>query len=240
VQLDAGRAALWGSSAAAAHVSGVAALLFSVDPDLDAAAVRGALCAATRPLEGRAWSVAHGHGLVDARAALDAGLGLYGSPIDPATSAISATRDVVAPGEETRLLVVARDGRGRPAGPGHEVGVTVLGPGPSLDVRDLGHGLYEARWTPTQDALGEVFWFVATIDDAALGRAAPVWVAHHRRELGRRFTIGGGGCSTGGPAPVVGGWLLFGLGPAVLIRKVRGGNDGVSGRGERSGACRAE
>ncbi|MBI2897194.1 MAG: S8 family serine peptidase [Deltaproteobacteria bacterium] len=215
--VDAGRAVLWGTSAAAAHVSGVAALLLSVAPDLDVAAVSDALRAASRPLEGRAWSVAHGHGLVDARAAVDAALGLFGSTIDPSSSAISATRDVLAPGEETRLLVVARDPQGRPAGPGHDVRVELEGTATLLDVGDLGHGLYEARWTPGPDALGGAFSFVASIDDRPLDRSATVQVAHDRRELGESLTVGGGGCSAGGGAPVAGVWLLA-LAPALLGR----------------------
>jgi hypothetical protein len=67
--------ALSGTSMAAAHVSGVAALLLQARPDLSPAAVRHALESTARPLAPGGPSAALGHGLVDGCRAVRAALG---------------------------------------------------------------------------------------------------------------------------------------------------------------------
>jgi type VII secretion-associated serine protease mycosin len=73
----------WGTSAAAAFVSGTVALLLSAHPDLTPAQVRRLLTDTARdsPEGGRDDSV--GAGLVDAAAALQAASGLTGAPLTP-------------------------------------------------------------------------------------------------------------------------------------------------------------
>jgi subtilisin family serine protease len=60
-----------GTSMAAPHVSGVAALLWSERPSLTAAQVRGLLERTAKDLGKAGWDTEHGHGLVQASAALE-------------------------------------------------------------------------------------------------------------------------------------------------------------------------
>ena len=77
-----------GTSMAAPHVSGIAALVFAANPDATAEDVRNILCATAQDLGDEGWDAEYGYGLVDAKAALEAAM----EPSAPEPTCEGATR----------------------------------------------------------------------------------------------------------------------------------------------------
>ncbi|UCM86890.1 type VII secretion-associated serine protease mycosin [Streptomyces marincola] len=90
----------WGTSAAAAFVSGSAALLLAAHPELTPAQVRDLLASTAQdpPREGR--NDAIGSGTVDPAAAIEAAAGLTGRPLEPAAGPHGAEYFGPGPREE--------------------------------------------------------------------------------------------------------------------------------------------
>ncbi|GAA2481735.1 type VII secretion-associated serine protease mycosin [Streptomyces thermolineatus] len=126
----------WGTSAAAAFVSGVVALIRSAHPDLSPAQVKEVLerTARNRPAGGR--SDALGTGVVDAAAALEAAGELEPSPAVP--SAVPHGRRYFGSGPAAdRAAETEEDGgTGGPAAAGAATGAVLLAAGGVLLLRD--------------------------------------------------------------------------------------------------------
>jgi subtilisin family serine protease len=199
------RAVLTGTSVAAPHVAGVAALLLQLDPGLTQDEVRALLVASARTdggARGRAWSPRWGFGEVDAAAAvalLRAGFDDEASA-DPARCALGVERDVVAPGECAAVTVVPRDDEGRPLGPGRLVEVTAT-TGTVAPAAGATDGVYTSEWCAGDVGPGIVS-LSAEVDGVLLEREATIRVAVDRQHLGAWATASGG-CDAAGPAPTI-------------------------------------
>ena len=157
-----------GTSMAAPHVTGVAALLAAQDPARGGAAIRNLLLAAARREAGGARTLTSG--LLDAHEALTCGEESIEERVLPVERALF--RELGTP-IDLAVLHVECD---RPAG---EVGVTVLPGGETVLLRDdgvtpdqgAGDGIYAARWTPP--AVGE---YLLRFDDESGGDTVAVRV----------------------------------------------------------------
>jgi hypothetical protein len=193
--VDDAHAVLWGTSAAAAHASGVAAVLFAADPTLDAARLRAILCGSAAPTGDRAWSVAHGWGTLDASRAADALLAEEPAAVDPDASLAAAVPDVAAPGDTVRVLVSLRSARGAPVTGEPSLQVHATGEPAPLPLRDLGGGRAEAMWVAPPSALGRDVAFEVHVADGVLPSVPVTSVAWRRDDLGAAERVAGGGCA---------------------------------------------
>ena len=227
--VDDDHAVLWGTSAASAIVAGVTAVLLADDPTLDAGRARSALCASATGSDDRAFSVATGWGALDAAGARQV---LSGARLDrpaPEASRMSALPDVVAPGEQVRVLVALRTADGSPADTAlAPLAIRAVGSAATLPTRNLGDGRLEAAWTATAATLGQPVVFEALLDGDPVPATALVEVALRRDDLGLHATVVGGGCAMapGRPAP---------MGLAVLLAWVLGRVGARRRRGRRVG-----
>lgn len=218
--VDDDHAVLWGTSAASAHVAGVAAMALANDPALEATRLASALCASAAPVEARAWSVAHGWGTLDAARTAEVLRGESPGPADLETSRVAAVPDVAAPGELVRVLVTLRAVSGAPVQvlpPG--LAIRVRGAGPALPLRDLGDGRVEGTWAAPAGSVGDEVPFEVHVGGDLLPEVATVLIAWRRDDLGREQRVVGGGCRTIPGAS--GAWAALALG-LWLGRRARG------------------
>lgn len=231
---------LWGTSAASAHVAGVAAVVLAAAPTLDATRLRSALSASTATREQKAWSVAHGWGVLDAARLAEV---LADEPrragIDLEASLVAAVPDVVTPGETVRVLGTLRMASGTPVNePLSDLEVLASGSTARLPIRDLGDGRFEATWTAPLAALGDEVAFDVRVAGEPLPARAAVEVAWRRDDLGAHDRLAGGGChaTPGRPrAPA----LLIALALALLAALGRSPFGATSGRSGRYLTARA-
>jgi subtilisin family serine protease len=208
------RAVLWGTSVAAPHVAGAAALLLQADPELTQDEVRSILVATARSTggaRGRAWSPRWGFGELDVERAIRLLRDGFGSEPSPATSSVGVASDVVAPGGCTAVTVVARDDDGLPLGPGHAVELEAAS-GAVGEPRDAGDGVTEIEWCDDGVFPGEPVAIRASIDGVIVDAEITVRVATDRRRLGAR-SHATGGCTglAGAPRRDVGLRGLLGI-----------------------------
>jgi subtilisin family serine protease len=199
------RAAMWGTSVAAAHAAGVVALLLQLDPDLTQLEIRSLLVAsarrdATRPL----WNPRHGFGELDAAAAVHLyNQGLGQGRADAGQTTLGTGRDVLPPGDCTTVTVLPRNSQGDPMGPHLRVEVTDgMGQDALLPSTD---GVYQGTYCIEGNApLGSRRYLEATVAGEVVGVPLVVHVAHSRRQVGAEVRASGG-C---GVAPPGQGGLL--------------------------------
>ena len=221
---------LRGTSQAAPHVAGAAALLFQLDPTLTPVRMRELLRASAALAPGEpGFSTREGFGRLDVAAAARLLARRPTGPADPLRSTVGTSLDAVAPGSSmsVRVSVVPRDAGGAPIGPGHAVTVegwddrssvraTFSGP-----VRDGGEGRYERALTasgPTGAALA----IHVTVDGVVLAAHPIVWLAARREDIGRPYSaVGGCGVGgVGGASSTLAFVLAFG-GLALLWRRAK-------------------
>lgn len=193
------RAVLWGTSLAAPHVAGAAALLFQADPNLTQDQVRSLLVASARADGGaglRAWSPRWGYGELDAEAALRLLAEGFAEEVSGRTSSIGVASDVLRPSECTDVTATPRDDEGWALGPGHRVELLVDGD-PASVMNGGADGVYRGRWC-AGEPLGAEVVLSAEIDGVEIDGEVVVRVARGRRWLGGWATARGGGCTTGG------------------------------------------
>ncbi len=205
--------ALRGTSMASPHVAGLVALMFELDPQLDANAVRAILRSTARVIPGeRGFSPRGGFGQAQALAALRYVGGDRGSKVNAALSSVGVNRDLVPPSDERFVVTVTpRDDRGVPLGDGHEVSI-IASHGLALDpVQPVGGGRYEQTFL-AKGPRGAEAVITARVDGVTLSSSAKVFFAADRAEAGRPF-VTSGGCSV--EAGALGDYYA---GPMALFR----------------------
>jgi hypothetical protein len=188
------RAVLWGTSVAAPHVAGAAALLLQADPELTQDEVRSILVTTARTTggaRGRAWSPRWGFGELDVERAIRLLRDGFGREPSPAASSVGVASDVVAPGGCMTVTVVARDDDGLPLGPGHDVELEATS-GAAGEPRDAGDGVTEIEWCDDGVFPGEPVAIGASVDGVLIDTEITIRVATDRRRLGARSHATGG------------------------------------------------
>lgn len=218
---DGVHAVLRGTSQAAPHVAGAAALLFQADPTLTANALREVLRVTARD-GGAGFTPKLGFGKLDVLAAARFVRGARGSTISATASSVGVSRDLVPPGDDTTVVTVTpRSDDGAPVGAGHDVAITASAGDPIGDVVDLGSGRYE-RTFAAHAPRGTTAVVRATVDGVALDAHPSIYIVNARSEIGAPFAAGGG-CAIGpAAAPPPGGatrplLALFGAFAAAAV-----------------------
>lgn len=207
---DGVHAALRGTSQAAPHVAGAAALLFQMEPKLDPERLRELLRASAHGLS--RFSPRLGFGKLDVALAARALRGERGARADPERSLVGVSRDLIAPGSGRALVtVVPKDRDGLPLGAGVPVEIEGSGGAWAWDgpVRDLGTGRYQrtllAQGAPPNTAVR----VSARAAGMELGEQPLITIAPERTDIGAPYRIGGG-CDAAGRT-LRGGFGLPGL-----------------------------
>jgi MYXO-CTERM domain-containing protein len=220
---------LRGTSQAAPHVAGAAALLLAAEPRLRASEVREALrlTASTDAdtVPGRGFSPRFGSGKLDVLTALALVRGATPGPVSAARSTVGVSRDLLPPGSHrpATVVVVPKDSAGLPLGRGHAVTITAPGATFTGPVVDTGTGRYLRRLLA--GPRGEAAELVASVDGIVLDARPRVFYVDRREEIAAPVVTRAGGCRAGATAPAPGAAalaLLLGLGLAARRRRRRG------------------
>ena len=187
---DGVHAVLRGTSQAAPHVAGAAALLFQADPTLTASALREVL-RVTANDGGAGFTPKLGFGKLDVLAAARYVRGARGSSVSATASSVGVSRDVVPPGDDTTVVTVTpRSDEGVPLGPGHDVVIAASAGDAVGDVVDLGSGRYE-RTFAAHAPRGTTAVVRVTVDGVVLAAHPSIYVVDSRSEIGTPFAAGG-------------------------------------------------
>ncbi len=217
------RGLLRGTSQAAPHVAGVAALLLQRDPRLTVDQVRELLRVGARTDAtvgaGRAWSNRWGFGKVDAARSLAVLDGEAAGAVDPARSEVATNRDLLPPGSDltARVTVIPRDAAGRPLGAKARVQLTTTA-GYLFPPRHVARGRFEAVLTPEGAPVGATARITARVNGVQLHHQPLVHLSTRRAMVGQSLRAHGGGCDMGGGAE---SWLAVLLMLAALRTAVR-------------------
>jgi subtilisin family serine protease len=180
---------LRGTSQAAPHVAGAAALLLQADPTLTAGRLREILRATAND---GAFGARDGFGTLDVGRALAYARGARGGAVSATASQVSLSRDLLPPGEDTTIVsVTPRDAAGAPLGPSHDVAIALTAGAPAGPVRDLGAGRYERTFV-AHASRGQVGEVRALVDGVALASRPTITFVADRSEVGRPFAATGG------------------------------------------------
>ena len=220
--------ALRGTSQAAPHVAGAAALLYSIDPTMPLERLREILRAsATVEVDAPGYSPRAGFGRLDVLAAARLALRLSTGVVDAQASSVGVNRDVAPPGGPPVLIsVVPRDASGAPLGPGHVVVITSDAGVMQGPERDLGGGRYERTLLP-HAVEGSIARLSVRVDGVALAASPRVWFSTERASAGgalptRGCSIGNlggnrGGNRSGNRSGDQGGGASLRIGLAALV-----------------------
>ena len=196
---DGVHAVLRGTSQAAPHVAGAAALLFQADPTLTASALREVL-RVTAHDDGAGFTPKLGFGKLDVLAATRFVRGARGAAVSATRSSVGLTRDVVPPGDDTTVVTVTpRSDDGAPLGAGHDVAITASAGEPIGDVVDVGSGRYE-RTFAAHAPRGTTAVLRVTVDGVVLAAQPAFHIVPSRSEIGAPFAAGGCAIATATPA----------------------------------------
>ncbi len=217
------RGLLRGTSQAAPHVAGVAALLLQRSPKLTAEQVRALLRVGARTDatvgQGRAWSSRWGFGKVDAARSLAVLDGKKAGALDAAASEVGVNRDLLPPGADltATVTVIPRDSAGTPLGPGRAVHIATTA-GTLTPVRHVARGRYEATLYPEAPA-GATARVTARVDGVELKHRPVVHLSSRRSLVGGALRSHGGGCQLAGQGR--GAWVVV-LILLLALRRRRG------------------
>ncbi len=224
-------AVLRGTSQAAPHVAGAAALLFQADPTLTASALREVL-RVTAQDDAVGFTPKLGFGKLDVLAAARYVRGARGATVSAVASSAGVSRDVVPPGDDTTVVTVTpRGDDGTPLGSGHDVAITATAGAPVGDVVDVGSGRYE-RTFAAHAPRGTTAVVTVTVDGVALAAHPAIYIVDARSEIGAPFAAGGGCALAATPTPTA-AWpaVVLGLCLAAAARGVTRRNSRRSPRG---------
>ena len=225
------RGVLRGTSQAAPHVTGAVALLLQRDPRLTIAQVRELLRAGARADaatgQGHGWSPRWGFGKLDIARSLAVLDRKSPGALDPTTSGVGLSRDLLPPGSGLRatVTITPRDSAGLPLGPGRRVQLRATA-GQLTQPVHVAHGRYQATLSPGRARLGQRARLTALVDGVELSRHPVVHFTTHRQRVGLPWSARGGGCSVAHGAPHAWLWLvlLLALMRARKTSRVRGGS----------------
>jgi subtilisin family serine protease len=221
---------LRGTSQAAPHVAGAAALILQANPQLTAAEVREILRVTARA-DGLGFSTRLGFGRLDVPAAVRYARGLRGSAVSASRSVVGISRDAIPPGDATTTVTVTpRDDAGAPLGAGRAVEIDADAGQPLTGVVDVGQGRYERTFV-AHAPRGAVATVTVRVDGVALSAHPSVYFVRDRSEIGQPFRAGGG-CVVGGSSALGEGFALtlaLGLVLARRNSRRRAGRPSVEG-----------
>lgn len=190
---DGVHAVLRGTSQAAPHVAGAAALLFEAEPTLTGPGMREILRVTARD-ESAGFSPKRGFGKLDVLAATRYLRGIRGAVVSATASSIGLSRDVVPPGDETTVVTITpRADDGMALGAGHVVAVAASAGTAIGEVVDVGSGRYE-RTFAAHVPRGTTATITATVDGVVLAAHPSIYFVDARADIGAPFAAGGG-CS---------------------------------------------
>lgn len=201
-------AVLRGTSQAAPHVTGAAALLLQANPTLTGNQLREILRVTSRD-EGRGFTPRYGFGKLDVVAALRFLGGARGSAVSPSASAVAVSRDQLPPGDDVTVVTVTpRADDGTAVGPGHRVTITASAGDPVGDVIDTGVGRYERTFAPHAPR-GTTAVVSATVDGVPLSTHPSIYIVNSRADIGAPFAAGGCSVARSSTATAPGAVLLL-------------------------------
>ena len=236
---DGKHGALRGTSMSAPHVTGVIALLLSIEPRLDAEDVRRILwltaladSETTQTLPDHRW----GFGKLDPFAAAQLLLQAPAQGLSIERSTVGASLDLIPPdGSASSLIyIIPRDLNGQPLGSGRAVSLSAnlrdsftneIVAQRSLSVIDEGDGVYLGiLYGEAAKTFGDAPLLAdlqAQVDGIVLEGSPSVAFAFERQEIGRLRDFSGGTCQV---SPVGGAgsfWLVWGLVLLCLTRRTK-------------------
>ncbi|MFH1437323.1 MAG: S8 family serine peptidase [Pseudomonadota bacterium] len=195
-----------GTSAAAPHITGLAALLLEKNPALACAQIRDALAVAALgggdglpPAPGE-----EGFGLPDAQKAAQIVSGDRAETVDCSASLVFTGADVYVPGlsRDVDVFVVALGENNLPPAAIESVQITATGCAMKGSAAQRWPGIYLQQWAcePDMDVPlgGRDVYFYADVNGTRLAATATVKIARQRTPADPKLMPSGGGCSMAG------------------------------------------
>jgi len=192
-----------GTSSAAPHITGLAALMLEVDAGLTADDIRSALIFSAAGAESDFAEAAlheEGFGIPRIQKAIDTIQGVRGGSLDYRTSIIATNTGIYAPGlsHDVEVFVLPLDSDLMPAAGVSEIEIIPTRCAMTGEIERIEPGLFIQTWSCEEGRApppGREVYFVAELDGTRFAHAASVKISSERKETYPEFETQGGGCS---------------------------------------------